>query len=176
MKKNFVTDFYRIRAAQFMPLLKDGRRQEWTFTAGGKKRARLIVDGEGGNISYALNGQAVYARINFAVTYPFFGGRRLWLVCPECQRRSGNLYLASKVACRRCLALLYPCQAETRGGKGLALLQRWRAKINEGGEKPRYMHLATYEAFKEKIRDRENASLLQFFGGIRGLKRLMKGG
>ena len=176
MKKNLVTDYYRITAAQFKPILTDGRRQEWIFSADGRDRARLNVDAAGFGIGYAVNGQAVYARIDFALTFPFYGGRRLWLLCPECQRRSGVLYLAEKVACRRCLDLIYPCQRETRGGKGLALLHRWRRKVNDGGDKPRYMHLATYLAYKERILDRENASLLQFFGGIRGLKRFLQRG
>ncbi len=42
------------------------------------------------------------------------GGRRLWLLCPVCERRSGRLYLptdaARRYACRLCLNAAYDCQ------------------------------------------------------------------
>lgn len=39
-----------------------------------------------------------------------FGGQRLWLSCPDCQRRCGKLYqhpVSQEIACRLCLALKY---------------------------------------------------------------------
>ena len=160
----------------FKPIMSDSSHQEWVFSADGKPRANLVVRDNCFLIRYTLNGQGVHAWIDFAWTFPFCGGRRLWFVCPSCGRRCGVVYLAKKVACRKCHSLLYPCQMETGGSKGLALLQRWRLKVNEGGEKPRYMHSDKYYAYKDRIDERETASLLQLFGGIRGLKRLLQKG
>lgn len=181
MKKNLVTDYYRVQAAQFKEAFiasKEGlQQQEFIYnSADGQARARIIVYKEGFFAGYALNGERVFARVDFMLTFPFYGGWRLWFSCPECHRRSGVLYFAGKVACRRCLDLLYPCQRATRGSKGLALLQRWRSKINDGGARPRYMHLSTYNDYLDRISDRENASLLQLFGGLQGLKRFLQRG
>lgn len=48
--------------------------------------------------------------IALATTKTRFNGERIWLVCPNCKRRSGTLYknpLNEAVGCRLCLNLFY---------------------------------------------------------------------
>ena len=50
-----------------------------------------------------------------ATTRPHFGGLRWWLICPQCGRRCGKLYLPSgarRFACRLCHNLTYTSSQE----------------------------------------------------------------
>ena len=38
---------------------------------------------------------------------PYFGGKRLYLICPECGRRTWYLYLRRFVKCRKCHNMTY---------------------------------------------------------------------
>ena len=53
-----------------------------------------------------LNGQSV----KIVGTECYYGGKRLWFLCPQCQRRSGKLYrkpLLKEFLCRNCNNLTY---------------------------------------------------------------------
>jgi len=45
----------------------------------------------------------------------YFGGRRLYLICPECGRRTWHLYLRRFVKCRICHNLTYQSCKESHG-------------------------------------------------------------
>lgn len=63
-----------------------------------------------------------YARFGTDVIYvateatkPYYGGRRVWLVCPICHRRATRLYVLEDIfACRQCHDLEYGCRAYGR--------------------------------------------------------------
>jgi hypothetical protein len=62
--------------------------------------------------------------IRIARTTPYFGGSRLWFLCPHCWRRSGKLYLAPGqiyYLCRGCARLTYQSTREMSRAK----LRRW---------------------------------------------------
>lgn len=64
--------------------------------------------------------------LRFTATRPHFGGRVWWILCPECGRRVGLLYLpqgATAWACRRCHQLTYR-SAQEADRRAYAL--RWR--------------------------------------------------
>jgi hypothetical protein len=49
-------------------------------------------------------------RVYLAVSYPYFGGKRYWFICPHCDRRIGKLYNppnSSYFLCRHCQNLTY---------------------------------------------------------------------
>jgi hypothetical protein len=57
----------------------------------------------------AAGGKSVNVTIAFAESKTCFGGRRLWMRCPDCGERRrvlyAALYAARQVACRLCLRL-----------------------------------------------------------------------
>jgi hypothetical protein len=49
-------------------------------------------------------------RVYLTVTYPYFGGKRYWFICPHCGRQVGKLYSppnSSYFSCRTCQNLTY---------------------------------------------------------------------
>jgi hypothetical protein len=75
-------------------------------------------------------------RIHLTITYPFFGGKRYWFLCPHCGRQVGKLYSppnSSYFLCRTCQNLTYAsCReshqydilaAKIAAGSGLSLKQ-----------------------------------------------------
>ena len=57
----------------------------------------------------------VAARAQVVKTATRFGGRRVWICCPRCDRRSRVLYVCyGRIACRRCFRLRYHTQTMDR--------------------------------------------------------------
>lgn len=70
--------------------------------------------------------------IRIAQTTPYYGGSRLWFLCPHCWRRSGKLYLAPGqiyYLCRRCANLTYQSTREMSRAKIRAWIWREDARI-----------------------------------------------
>lgn len=144
-----------------------------TLSENGQERAWIEAEEGGFRIGYTIQGNPVWAWVAYEHTFPNYGGRRTWFTCPVCGRRCGVLYLAQRVACRKCLGLYYPCQGENCTGRGIALMLRWKDKINYwSGRRPRYMHRKKYLELLQRIQRRENASLMQFMGQARIRKLL----
>lgn len=91
-----------------------------------------------------------------------YGGKRPWILCPHCWRRSAVLYFGgSAFACRHCLCLAYACQSEDEMGR----LWHKRHKIerrlaNEsdkwnGRQKPKRMHFCTFEQMLNRLQEIE---------------------
>lgn len=52
--------------------------------------------------------EALGVKVGICTTNTQFTGKRLWLMCPQCQKRKGKLYSPSGlVACRQCCNLKY---------------------------------------------------------------------
>lgn len=65
--------------------------------------------------------------VQIARTPCYFGGSRIWFVCPmsTCQRRTTVLYAGQFcIACRQCLGLLYPSQYFDKTERAFAQLRR----------------------------------------------------
>ena len=96
-----------------------------------------------------------------------YGRFRPWLLCPECNRRAGVLYLAQRgPRCRRCLGLAYRSQHENRRDRLASKGERIRARL--GGEpcifewfpdKPPGMHWSTYSRLRRVATEAEAESL-----------------
>lgn len=76
-----------------------------------------------------------------------YGGHRLWFQC-KCGRRISRIFLTHcRVACRHCLNLAYPSQAESFLSRAFAKWVRCRDKLggDEGTHrKPKHMHRRTW--------------------------------
>lgn len=85
------------------------------------------------------------------------GGRRAWFLCPvgSCGRRVAILFGGSIFACRHCHELAYPSQRESKFVRAMrranSIRQRleWEMGIaNSYGDKPKGMHMRTFERLK----------------------------
>lgn len=87
--------------------------------------------------------------IQLTFTYPNYGGRRTWLVCPQCERRGTYLYdlhthtpdRSPKWVCRVCTGLKYPSQGMGTIRRIEDRRKKVRQKLNHNYLfiRPRYM-------------------------------------
>lgn len=126
-------------------------------------------------IDYSRDGLKLSERIRLTETPCHFGGSRSWLVCPNCGRRVGKVYLPTNLysggqrvqswLCRHCYKLSYE-QRRARGGLELSevlgqradrLLDRSGITIDKRGyyRRPRGMRRKTFERLVAEHRDIE---------------------
>jgi hypothetical protein len=89
-------------------------------------------------------GQMQYVHFDVVKTYPPYGGKRYWYVCPKCGRRVARLYATdhgSPFACRRCHHLVYSSQYNQRNPI-LAQLRKMRSLQRELRRQLRVWRLA----------------------------------
>lgn len=86
-------------------------------------------------------------------------GSRPWFSCPECGCRAAILYsmAAGKFICRKCQRLAYPSQSEAVGNRAHRAANNIRRRLgwtvgiaNPEGDKPKWMHLSTFERFHSR--------------------------
>lgn len=104
-------------------------------------------------------------RVELTQTRPHLGGRRLWWVCPACERRCGVVFVLGErgLACRQCADLTY---ISSQSGQ-LERAQRQKAKLGKllgdsearGGcfdrvplVKPKWMRQKRFERLVERWR------------------------
>ena len=92
-----------------------------------------------------------------------YGGFRVWLLCPRCNRRVALLYGAGRLfLCRHCYGLTYASQQEPDYDRMMRKAQKIRKKLG-GAEssmepfppKPKGMHWKTYNRLQAVARDSE---------------------
>ena len=99
--------------------------------SGTLKWSRVSDGKETASCHYAFNTTSEPMRVFVSYTYagsmemtcnvmleairPYFGGKRLYLICPECGRRRWYLYLRRFVKCRKCHNLTYRSCNESHG-------------------------------------------------------------
>ncbi len=96
-----------------------GKACSGTFT-GGKSTMSFTLAHNVLTLFYSFSsgthkGQSVQYPIRIEETHPHYGGRRLWWLCPGCERRCGKLYLAPGqlyYLCRGCAQLTYQSTRE----------------------------------------------------------------
>ena len=103
-------------------------------------------------VTWASEGRTFLHTVRLVETYPHFGGRRWWGLCPRCSRRCGVLYVhgVGTLGCRLCLELAYESTRETSFGRACRRARGIRAKLGADGNlstpfsKPPRMHWATF--------------------------------
>lgn len=103
-----------------------------------------------------IDGDEPLAPIIKIVSTPcHFGGEREWLLCPEptCGRRVGSLFIGEhhRIACRKCLGLLYESQYGGRIENRLSRLRAIHRKFGRGGIGARSMAMQTAPLFHSLI-------------------------
>ncbi|CAK0743758.1 conserved hypothetical protein [Gammaproteobacteria bacterium] len=118
----------------------------------GSLEVRPKGDALGLSYAHEASGRAWQQDITIERTLCHFGGSRPWLVCPNCGRRCGVLFMETTgFACVICSKLNYPSTREEplerRFHKAHALRARlgWPPGLDMGqGTRPRYMHKTTF--------------------------------
>ncbi len=113
-------------------------------------------------VSESCGGRIVDQHIRLTSTPCNFGGRRLWLQCPKCDRRIGVLNLtAHGWFCGRCAKIRYSSQLEDRTARLVRRRRKIRRRLNASENllvplefiKPKGMHWETYiELFATEYR------------------------
>lgn len=135
---------------------------------------RLIYRARSGDDEW----QEVNEIIRFANTEAQFGGRRLWLECPSCQRRCRIIYGGARFRCRRCYQLKYQSQYEPPFAGASNRAHTIRERLGHRGglddpfpRKPKGMHWKTYR----RLETEDDRLQRQWAMGISGwLNRLEK--
>jgi hypothetical protein len=103
------------------------------------------------------NGVLERTTVQLTATSMRFGGKRLWFRCPCCFGRCRVLYVSSRrTGCWRCQKLRYRTQLETKDARALRGMQKIARRLDPEADdiwlpdKPKRMHLATYERLVER--------------------------
>lgn len=120
----------------------------------------VTADGAGGSIllRYGVSGQSYSDRITLHWTPCHYGGERLFLICPKCDKARMAVYAAAPFACRVCHRLAYPSESAPPlfraydTGQDIAhkLAGRFVCLDEPFPERPKGMHRATYERKRAK--------------------------
>ncbi|MDM8538603.1 hypothetical protein QUF70_17755 [Desulfobacterales bacterium HSG17] len=94
--------------------LKPGNISSRSYVINGREIGRIIISAEKDMLSldYRFNGLSRQQTVQIAHTSPNFGGRRKYLVCPECQAKREMIYFGEngKFACRVCHDFIFRSQ------------------------------------------------------------------
>ena len=108
-------------------------------------------------------------KIFLTTTWPNYGGKRWWFICPinRCRKRVRKLYLtATYFACRKCLNLAYNSQSEPIHSRMLSKARKIHVKLGGSGCiddevcKPKGMHQKTFNRLIEKMEYYDQCSLI----------------
>ena len=107
--------------------------------------------------------ESIDREVGITYTDQHLGGRRAWIVCPECGKRMGILYFSGpRLACRACLDLIYSSQAERYWDRAERMANRLIAKFDVGADdliyKPKRMRWATFNKLYEEYKDLQDAA------------------
>ena len=140
--------------------LSPGSVVSWQWTLNDNPYASIRIQGAGGQVqllyrfrSSGTNWEDVYQPVYIEETACHLGGTRSWWLCPSCGRRVAIIYGPGKYwACRHCYQLAYESQRENAGDRSARKADRIRKKLgwpvgilNGKGQKPKGMHLRTFE-------------------------------
>jgi len=107
--------------------------------------------------------------IPIVCSYPYYGGRRYWFLCPRCGRKSTFLYGGKYFLCRRCQNLSYPTQQMGFWERMLARSRKYEKRVLKDGCRKPWVHQSTFEKYMDRSEDYEMRGL---FAMCRVLKRL----
>ena len=122
----------------------------WTFKGDAVCAYRAMYDGV--SVHLHCESDTQQQSIRFASTPCNFGGKRLWFLCPDCDRRAAVVYLVSnRWSCRICGQVRYSCQLEVPAARLERRLQKVRRELGVSSNlweapksKPKGMHWKTF--------------------------------
>lgn len=164
-----------------LDMLRPGYQKSLVWSTNGEERARVQVECHGDHLilnykSRQRGGEWEPIRdcIQLTYTYPNYGGRRAWFICPSCNKRKRVLWGRTYYRCAKCYGMTHDSQYEDRASRLLDRAQKIKIKL--GGEvscfepfppKPKGMHWRTYNARREEfeyVYHQANLATLAQFG------------
>lgn len=104
------------------------------------------------NLRYSMESKPLRQRVPILSTACTYGAQRYWFGCPACGRRVAILYLRSQgFACRKCSSVAYASQSEDQAGRAWRKQRKAKARLGEDGQRPKWMHFATYVRLRQTI-------------------------
>jgi hypothetical protein len=127
-----------------------------------------------------IGGPESVHKVGLDATACNYGGRRPWLLCPECERRVANLYagVLPPLRCRECAGMRYESCSVPKVRRRLDRAAGIRERL--GGEpsllepfppRPTGMHRTTYERLRDEVQEAEGAYLLAIENRAQAMKR-----
>ena len=105
-----------------------------------------------------ISNSKISAQIRYTDTATRFGGRRLWMLCPKCDRRCRVLFFGfGRVACRSCFRLRYHSQTMDRIHRAQHAMRKIAKQLDPEADadlpdlpdRPRGMHRSRYNRLAE---------------------------
>jgi hypothetical protein len=130
-------------------------------------------------------GKKVSETIEIEYSRCYFGGRRVWFICPNCRARRTILYYAGYFWCRRCIGLSYPSWHESKDDRLFRRLLKLRKRLGGSGAiydpvppKPGWMrwdhYLKLYDEYMRGIRQFHKSSMAELDQMMKPGKRRVK--
>lgn len=170
-----------IRYMRAKGLLKAGHRGTLSWSRGGEQTGWIEYRYHGATLELDYKARPAggeWVKINEHIWLQRagqpFGGERLYMCCPGCQRRCLVLYGGIYFRCRKCQNLGYATQREDTLGRLCARSSRIRNKLGDTGSfddlfptKPKGMHWKTYDRLKAEGERIEDSVAFAFDGLLR---------
>ena len=125
------------------------------------------------HIGYSSERHPIRIVIKFDWTPCYFGGRRLWFLCPKCGRRVAILYGGKNFYCRICRNIAYPSENEAKPNRLLRKANKIkkRLKCEPGVQskiifKPKGMHQKTFDRLRRQVEILEMEGVNQLFSKL----------
>ncbi len=163
--------FIDIRYMKKQGLLRLGYGGTLSWSSGGQQTGSIGYSyyGDRLDLNYRVNGESVQDTIRIEQTACNYGGRRQWLVCPDCYKRQAVLYSPNGLfRCRKCHDLPYGSQMESDSDRASRKANKLRKQL--GGEqgclnpipsRPKGMHRKTYQRIVNEIRNAEEIVMIE---------------
>ena len=131
---------------------------KWTSCRTGEDRGSIRISTNFGRLdlkyrsrAYGQEWEDVEETVFLTETFPNYGGKRVWLLCPYCNSRRAKLYGGKYFRCRGCLDLCYQTQLEDAWGRHISAIYKIRHSLGDYNgmdealpDKPKGMHWQTY--------------------------------
>ena len=130
----------------------------WTSCRTGEGRGSIRISTSVGRLdlkyksrSYGQEWEDVEETVFLTETFPNYGGKRVWLLCPYCNSRRAKLYGGKYFRCRGCLDLCYQTQLEDESTRLMSAMYTIRHRLGDYNgldhwfpDKPKGMRWQTY--------------------------------
>lgn len=126
--------------------------------------ANFIGENKSITLSYTYNDkESIRLDISVVCSFPHYGGKRYWFLCPRCGRKVAFLYGGKYFWCRKCQNLSYPTQQMGFLGRMLEKSKKYEEKVFDNGRRKRWLHNATFEKYMDKAEYYERISLIEMY-------------
>lgn len=115
-------------------------------------------------LSYTYNDKEnIRFEIPVVCSFPHYGGKRYWFVCPRCGRKVAFLYGGKYFWCRQCQNLSYPTQQMGFLGRMFEKSRKYEERVLDDGRRKRWVHHSTLEKYMGKAEYYEKLGLVAMY-------------